>query len=190
MSDSVTAALQSDEDIRVIVSLLDHVIKSRKDLGSGFRRLLVYFIIYYWFLDLKGSTLTQSKEPIHEIGTGSHTMSLSSHDILAYLNRYVHPLHGFTAHLQNGNFFTPGRTVIRRLKDIWEDMSTKVADLKEDDKAKWRALDFIYGSCLPPTRLSDKARNLGSLSYRIIYTVDWRNLLKFYNSTDIVLPTT
>jgi hypothetical protein len=188
MSDVATAALQSDEDISVIVSLLDHVIKERKDLGCGFRRLLVYFIIYFWFLELKGTPLSQSKEPIYDIGTNAHCASLTSTDILEYLDQYVHPLQGFTAHLQNGNFFTPGRTVIRRLKTHWESMATRRQDLEDDDTSRWRALSYVFGNSLPPIRSSDEAKSLGPLAYKIIYSVDWQNLMKSLSSSGLVLP--
>jgi hypothetical protein len=182
------AALQSDEDISVIVSLLEHVIKERKDLGCGFRRLLVYFIIYFWFLELKGVPLTQSKDPIYDIGIDSQRASVTSTDILEYLDQYAHPLQGFTAHLQNGNFFTPGRTVVRRLKAHWENMATRLSDLEDDDTARWRALSYVYGSSLPPARFSDEAKTLGPLAYKIIYTVDWQNLMKSLSSPGLVLP--
>jgi hypothetical protein len=187
-SDMVNAALQSDEDISVIVSLLEHVIKERKDLGCGFRRLLVYFIIYFWFLELKGSPLSQSKDPIYDIGSNLHRLSLTSANILEYLDQYAHPLQGFTAHLQNGNFFTPGRTVIRRLKAHWENMATRLSALDDDDTSRWRALNFVYGSSLPPARSSDEAKSVGPLAYKIIYTVDWQNLMKSLSSPGLVLP--
>jgi hypothetical protein len=189
MSDAATAALQSDKDIHVIVSLLEHVMAERKDLGSGFRRLLIYFIIYFWFLELKGVALSLAKEPIFEIGEIRYCTFLTSHDILAYLDRFVHPLQGFTAHLQNGNFFTPGRTVVRRLKGHWEDMSTRVAHLSDDDMSRWRALGYVFGSSLPPTRSSDEARDLGSFTYKMLYILDWQNLMKALSVPGLVLPT-
>jgi hypothetical protein len=86
LSDAAHAACQSDKHIAVISSLLQHVIGKRKDLGCGFRRLLVYFIIYFWFLELTGIPLSLAKDAIHEIGTGLHRMSLTSTEILSYLD--------------------------------------------------------------------------------------------------------
>jgi hypothetical protein len=188
MSDSATAALQSDEDIQVIVSLLNHVSQGRKDLGCGFRRLLVYFIVYFWFLELKGVGLSLCKDPIYDVGSKEHRTSLTSADILEYLDQFVHPLQGFTARLQNGNFITPGRTVIRRLRSHWENMGTRLQSLQDDDRAKWRALDYIFGSSLPPLRMSDEAKNLGPLSHKIIYTVDWQNLMRCLSAPGLNLP--
>jgi hypothetical protein len=188
MSDAAPAALRSDQDIRIITSLLDHVIKERKDLGCGFRRLLLYFIIHFWFLELKGVSLSASKDPIYDIGHGHDRTALTSTDILGYLDQYVHPLQGFTAHLQNGNFFTPGKTVIRRLKSHWEDMGTRTQHLGDEDTSRWKALDYIFGNSLPPLRTSDEAKRLGSLTYKIIYVVDWQNLMKSLSSPGLVLP--
>jgi hypothetical protein len=187
MSDSSTAACQSDKDIATIVSLLNYVICERKDIGSGFRRLLIYFIIYYWFMDLKGVALSQAKDPIFKIGTEPHCAWLTSTEILTYLDQFVHPLQGFTARLQNGNFFTPGRTVVRRLKTHWEDMGTRVNILETEDKSKWRALSYVYGNSTPPVRTSSDAKSLGPLTYKIIYTVDWQNLLKTLSSPSLNL---
>jgi hypothetical protein len=189
MSDTAKAALQSDKDINVIVSLLEHVMTDRKDLGSGFRRLLVYFIIYFWFLELKGVALTLAKEPIFEIGENRECSFLTSHEILTFLDQFVHPLQGFTAHLQNGNFFTPGRTVVRRLKSYWEDMGTRVARLDDEATSRWRALGYVFGSSLPPVRSSDEARDLGSSAYKMIYILDWQNLMKALSAPGLVLPT-
>jgi hypothetical protein len=188
MSDTAVAACQSDEDIHVITTLLEHVIGERKDLGSGFRRLLVYFIIYFWFLELKGVALSQAKDPIFEIGSGEHQTSVTSVEILAYLDQFVHPLPGFTAHLQNGNFFTPGRTVVRRLQTHWEDMGTRINALDDADKSRWRALGYVYGGSLPPIRTSDEAKLLGPLTYKIIYAVDWQNLMKVLSAPGLSLP--
>jgi hypothetical protein len=188
LSDTAAAACQSDEDLAVITSLLEHVIRERKDLGTGFRRLLMYFIIYFWFLELKGVAMNQTRDPIFEIGNGRHCASISSWDILAYLDQFVHPLQGLTARLQNGNFFTPGRTVVRRLKAHWESMGTQLHDLNDDDQSKWRALSYVYGTELPPRRTSDKAKDLGPHTHRLVYTVDWQNLMKSLSSPGLVLP--
>jgi hypothetical protein len=189
MSDATTAALQSDKDIHTIVSLLEHVMVQRKDLSSGFRRLLVYFIIYFWFLELKGVALSLAKEPIFEIGENRDRGFLTSHEILTYLDQFVHPLQGFTAHLQNGNFFTPGRTVVRRLKSHWEDMGTRVQHLGDEESSRWRALSYVFGTSLPPMRSSDEAKGLGSSTYKMIYILDWQNLMKALSVPGLNLPT-
>jgi hypothetical protein len=190
LSDVGTAACQSDQDMAVISSLLKHVILERKDLGCGFRQLLVYFIIYFWFLELKGVNLSQSKEPIYEIGGGAHSATLASADILTYLDQFVHPLPGFTAHLQNGTYFSPGRTIVRRLKGYWEEMGTRLERLRNDDKSRWRTLSYVYGPTLPPARTSDDAKDLGPTAYKMVYTMDWHNLIKALSSPGVVLPST
>jgi hypothetical protein len=185
LSDPAIAACQSDENIAFIASLLEHVIHERKDLGCSFRRFLVYFIIWFWFLELKGITLSKSREATYEVGNHSRGLQLTSREILAYLDQFVHPLPGFTARLQNGSYFSPGSTVVRRLKSQWEEMGTRVAALDGEEKSVWTTLGYVYGPELPPLQTSDEAKNMGAGAYKLVYMLDWHNLLKIFFSPTI-----